>query len=310
MAKAKKQQKPGKKRTVAKRKAGSTFRGFTSPMRTLLDPCAGPLESYYPGERGMVQRFTLDATINATAGLTAGFVHVIPAAGQWLYYAAATSIATGTPTAQTGPGQIFLAANAAKFRPVAACVTVIPSAVSVTNITGEIAAAVVSANTLSTTTTSFVDGVFQLAQARSVLAKREYEIKWYPGTLDSTYAPAVSGTATLADQADQNAVLVAYRGYPAGTSLSLRITVILEWTPVQNIGTAVSSAPRAGTNVTAHAAALHEHQSSWWHNLKTGFMDDLGSAARYVGRTGLYKGAKWVEGKLGGAAAEMALALV
>jgi len=304
--------KKGMKRSVTKRRRRSkkdmvVSSGLTDPQKILVDPCAGPLDSFYPGEVGMIQRFGLDVTINTTAGFTAGYISFMPAANTYFVYGNANSSTAGVATLVNGPGASFLSTAAAKFRPVAACIEIIPSAVSATTVTGELGSAVVSVNTINASSQS-VDGVFQLTQARSVLAKRSYEAKWYPGTLDSTYAPASGGTATLADQADQNAILVAYRGYPAGTALSIRMTTVLEWTPLVNTGTTVSSQPRAGTNVMAHAADLHSNHSSWWNNFADGVKSDFASAARYVSRAGLYKGAKWAEQKLlGSAASELAL---
>jgi len=281
MTKNKKSTKPAKK---VKRRV-RTQRGLTPYQGLLVDPCAGTLESPYSGERGVIQRFTADFTINNSAGLTSGYFMYSPAANTYFYNANASSTVAIAPITGVGVAGTFLGTSANKFRPISACLEVIPSAVSYNSMTGEIGAAVCATNQITTAGTYRVDDVFTLCQARSVLAKKNYSVNWFPGGLDHTYAVGVNnGSATLSDQADQNAVLIAYRGYPAGIALVIRITVVLEWTPVIGIGTAASSAPAAGVDFAKQVGGLHSMKPDWWHNFAASAMHGMGVLANYAAR--------------------------
>jgi hypothetical protein len=158
--------------------------------------------------------------------------------------------------------------------------------------TGEIGMAVVTASQLSTLNSYTVDGVFQLTNIRKVLKKTEYETKWFPGGLDHTYAPVINsggdaGTATLSDPSDQNAILVAYRGYPAGVPLSFRLTNIVEWTPSAGIGLSVTSAPSIGLPVKEIAAATHAAEPSSWHTHSKEIKHSLGEAGNTLLNAGI-----------------------
>lgn len=128
--------------------------GISSYQALLADPCNGPVHSAYGGEAGITQRFVQDFTLNVGAGSTSGYIFFCPAANARLQYEASASTISGVPLSFVGPGGPFLATNASKARSAAACVTVIPAATSYNNLTGEIAAANVGYNTLSTTTSA------------------------------------------------------------------------------------------------------------------------------------------------------------
>lgn len=258
----------------------------------LIDPCGARPFSPYTGETGIVQRFVQDATLNSTVGHTAGFMLFCPGVNGYISYSATTSVAVGAPVFSTGPGATFLGPIASKLRSCGGCITTIPSAVSMTNMTGEVAMAVVTYGQISTASTYSVDSVFQLTNVRKVLRKAEYETKWYPGQLDSTYAPVLNsggsaGTTTLSDPADHHAILVAWRGYPPGIGLSFRLTNIVEWTPLGNIGLAVTSAPKMGVPVHTIAAATHTAEPSWWHTHSKEIKSSLGDAGAQLLNAGI-----------------------
>jgi hypothetical protein len=252
----------------------------TAYAHLLKDPCNAPLSTPYPGEAGFVQRFVLDTTVNTTAGDTAGYFVFSPSANQTFILGRATSGTAGTPGIFPGPGATYLNANAGKMRPISACITVIPSAVSYNNLTGELGVFNTSSDTITTGTSLTVDQVLQLTGARTVLAKRSYDARWMPGSLDHTYnASSPIGGFTISDSSDANMVGIAYRGYPAGTALTIRVTLVCEWTPDPGLGITTTAA--RNPNVLAHdkvVAAMSHQDASWWHDL----MRDAGQGLRYV----------------------------
>lgn len=273
--------------------------GISSYQALLADPCNGPVHSAYGGEAGITQRFVQDFTLNVGAGSTSGYIFFCPAANARLQYEASASTISGTPLSFVGPGGPFLATNASKARSAAACVTVIPAATSYNNLTGEIAAANVGYNTLSTTTSASVDGVFQLCNSRTVMAKQAYDFKWFPQQLDATYAPSTSpaGSFGLSDPSDHNAILVAWRGYPAGVAVSIRLTTVIEWTPVSNIGIATTTMPRTPVDHLKEASALHTQNPHWWtnmfHDVRTHMADQVGRGLKYLGSVGVQQGVRY-----------------
>lgn len=272
--------------------------GITAYQQLLADPCGGTVQSYYGGETGIVQRFSRDLTINTVAGHTAGFIMFNPAGNNYFSNSGTTAATVLTSPVNPGPGSNFLGNVMTKMRAVAACVTVLPSAASMTNITGEIAVAVVSSDLINTVGSYSVDGLFSVCQKRAVLQKKEYDVKWFPGSLDHTYNPATAGatgTANISDVADSNGILVCYKGWVPGIGISIRLTNIIEWTPFSNIGLTVTSVPRAPNNPHKEAAELHARNPSWWHRLGDEVGQDLSMAARYVGRLAMAQGVKRVE---------------
>lgn len=268
----------GPKRVVR----GPTMSGAAQLAALLRDPCNGPVASAYGGEAGIVQRFVQDLTLGTTAGHTCGFAMLSPAGGVILANSRAAPGETFSPASFPGPGAGFLGPNAAKFRPLAACITAMPSAVSFTNLTGEIALANVAMNTIEASGTYTIDGIFQLCNARAVLAKKSYEAKWYPSLMDSTYAPAsVAGAGSLTDPSDHNVILLAWRGYPPTVGLSFRFTNVVEWTPRPALGLSVTTTPRQPVPHMDVSAALHRYNPSWWHNLHH---DVAGHVAGEVGK--------------------------
>lgn len=272
----------------------------------LMDPCNGPVHSVYPGEEGIVQRFVSDFTVNTAVGSTSGYLVFIPASNVVARTDQATSSTAAFPGTQAGPGASFLGATSAKLRPVAACVTMIPSAVSYNTLTGEMATANISANTVSGTTSLSPDQVFQLCSTRTVLSKRSYDSKWYPNKLDGTYSPnaggASAGTYTLGDPADNNAIVIAWRGYPAAVALSVRLTLVAEWTPSAGQGLAVTTAPRLGENYERHAAELHNASPHWWTDIFSDIashgLQEIGRGLKYVTSMGVQQGVKYATNNL------------
>jgi hypothetical protein len=276
-----------RKRVPRVRNTSAESSVITDYASLLSDPCTSTLLSPYGGERGFVQRFTQEIGMIG-AGSTAGFINYIPSSNSIIYSNTAASGTSAVPLQINSYVAGPYLTNAAKIRPIAACFTVIPAAASYNSLTGEIGAYCGSANTLPATGSYSVDSALTLCNARTVLAKRGYEVKWFPGSLDSTYnAAAGAGAFTANDLSDVNSLILCVRGFPVGVTLNVRLTVVLEWTPVAAIGIAATSTPGHPLPHAQVAAALHTRQPHWWNNFFEGIGQDVSMAGRYVARKGL-----------------------
>lgn len=261
--------------------------------RLMADPCAAPLvDGVHPGEQGFTSRFVSDTVVSATATFTCGVVVYHPSSGLVHTSGAATSSTATTLAYGSGasPGFTTLNSIAAKQRAVAACITMFPSAVSITSITGELVAGVCSLDTLPNGASVTFDQFFSLGSVRAPIERRPVDVKWYPNTLDDRYQTSLTLTGT--DASDTNVVFIAFRGYPASQGVSVRMTGVLEWTPRINVGVATSNTVNPNpVSIQAVTARMSAQRPSWWHNLASGIMDDVSSTARYVARAGLSFGA-------------------
>jgi len=253
-------------------------------MALLNDPCNADtdLQAVYPGEGGFIQRFISDGTLNSVAAGTAtsGVILFHPNSGG-VYSSFQNDPTNGIPIslgsyilASTGfpqaPGQTFLTGSAAKIRALAACVSVLPSAVSVTNMTGEVACGVTSLD--STFGTNSVNDFFALFAARAALTKKQVDCKWYPGAFDDRYSTWNSNTSI--DSSDTNVIGIAWRGYPVNAALSARLTSVVEWTPRLKSGLPPSNQVKPSIDHNNAVATLQQAKPDWWHN--------LGAAANYT----------------------------
>lgn len=259
--------------------------GMTDFQHLLNDPCNGPLTTAYGGSRGYVTRFSQDVTFNA-ATQTAGYIAYFPGQETFLSQGAVTSSTLVSAGTAFGPGQNFLALNASQVRCIAACITIIPSAVSANNITGELGTSSITWNGIANGNSYTVDGFMQLCTTRAVLSKRSYEAKWFPGDSDSQYSSQVAAGSALPPDTNVNGILLCYKGYPAGTALSARLTAVIEWLPAQNLGVPAPTLPSASQNPTAQAAALHKANPDWWHNFGDFASQFVGGVGRTVANAG------------------------
>lgn len=263
----------------------------------LSDPCGAPVTTgIYPGEVGMVERFISENFIVGAAN-TCGFLAFHPATGWFEFSNNATSAGVSAATFQStnAPGNSFLAANAQKVRGLGACIQAVCSSLSITNITGEIAMGICSADTLAIAGTVPVDTLFTTLQARSALTREIKEIKWFPGTFDSRFNTYVSGSTyptwqtTGADFSDTNIIVVAVRNVPLGTVINLRVTWVAEWTPKPNLGLVPNPNSSPGVNHLAVVNAMEEAHPSWWTNLGNTASNVFGAfanqAIRAIGST-------------------------
>lgn len=238
-----------------------------TPYQSLLaDPCTSVPLSPYGGERGIIERFVVDFSVGV-ASATAGVAFVSPNYNVFGSISTLTSATSANFTTAPCFAPTFVSGTVRKMRPIACCLELIPASLSITNITGELGMAVFDSSTLFGGLSSTADAVFALTNDREVIQKKDYEIKWYPGTADHLYNTTAGGTGGVlnaAEPASQNQVVIAWRGVPGGTSLSFRATCVYEWTPIAGVGMAATSAPGRPLNWEAQSAALHEAHPNWW----------------------------------------------
>lgn len=284
--------------------------GPTRYQSLLLDPCNGPLHSPYAGPAGFVQRFSLDTARNTGAGSTAGFLIFAPSREVFNTGDSTSSNAAGTAGLVNGLGQSYLNTLAADVRTVAACVTIIPSAVSANNVTGEIGVAVMPYGKFNGVASFVPDNLIQLCPSRGIISKRTYDVKWFAGTNDHEYGNQVTagGVIPAAGNAGSgdNCILVVWRGFPATTPLNFRLTSVLEWTPTLGLGVTTPAQAKAPEDHQAQAAALSDVHSSWWSGVASGVggaasefvqgvASDVGKVGRYLTRKGLASAVQYIE---------------
>lgn len=294
--KSKKQIRPARRSNRVRNGSGTSNSPIAKYARMLDDPCnAETVTGIYPGEIGVVQRTLADFTAGA-ALQTCGYVMYWPAVNAVdTNGAALSSVAlahTWTVAPPFSPGHAYLTQIASKSRCLGACLAVSPASLSLTNIVGEWTVGCVSSDAVITGAGAVtVDQLFNVLSLKTLIQRKPAEVKFTPGVFDSKYQSY--GVAASADISDTNIVIIAWRGVPAGTILSTRITSILEYTTKSSATLGVSAvATSGGINHLAVTSALHKSKPNWFHNLWDNVTEDAGQAARYVARTALYKGAQ------------------
>lgn len=244
----------------------------------------------YDGERGETHKFVSSFTLNSTTGHTCGIAAFCGATGNgFTISGTAASSALTWNILNTGfPGQVFLNANANKTRCKAAKLELIPSAASFTNITGEACCGVTTGQSFVAGTTT-VNQIFDIAKAYGPLRREIVTSRWFPSGLDHTYAQY-----NTSPNEDHNWVFIAYRGWPAGTQITVRITYVVEFTLKNDIGIPPTGAV---SNPLGHAQVLSAMQARdphWHHSLLdevkragVGIAEDFGKFARHAARNGM-----------------------
>jgi len=291
-------QKQGQQAQGRRSRRGRTSRGLSYPAWTmekmkeyahmLTNPCEAKLASgTYPGEVGVVSRFVADFSGVANS---AGWLAYYPAVNA---VGAITSVNSTTPQAfgwtvasPFSPGHGLLSTTANKSRGLAACLQVNFPNVSITNVTGEITVGCVSSDTFVSGGNYTVDSIFSVLTERTIVQRNQYECLFTPGSFDNRFN--TYGTFGAVDQSDTNIVIIAWRGLPATTTPSFRITSVLEWTARPASGLAASaSAPSPGIDPIKVASVVHQTHPNWWHNLKSDLISDASTVTRYVARSAM-----------------------
>lgn len=280
-----------RRKTVIPRMAASREQMYAALLRD-PDSAVVPTEGVYDGELGEFKRFIATITSNTTAGHNCGFLAFCPRTGNG-FSASGNNPTTALNFAVTNlgyPGQVYLNANAAKVRGLAAKLEFSPSGSSITNITGEVAVGIVTVNNFISGTTT-VDHLFDVSKAYRPIERKLTTARWFPGGLDHTYENYNVGI-----NEDSNLVFVAWRNAVSGVGIPIRITYVAEYTVKNTIGVPPTGAVSRPVGHAEVVRQLQQHDPHWHHSVLdelkaagSGIAKDVGVAARYMARMGLTK---------------------
>lgn len=268
-----------KKPKQKKAKATPVYNRAANYAKLLLAPdsCDLPQSGVYDGELGMFHRFVSTITLNG-AGDTCGYLAFCPSTGNGFHASAATAGATVTAaTTNVGfPGALFLTSNAGKSRGISAKLELIPSAASMTNITGDAAAGVTTSASFSAAVVPLtVNRLFDLAKAYGPIKRETVRSSWFPSGLDHTY-----NTYNVGITEDHNIVYIAYRGWPAGVPMQVRITYVVEFTINPNIGMPPTGRVSVPVGHNQVVAQLQNSDPHWHHSI----LDEFKGAGRNIAK--------------------------
>jgi hypothetical protein len=248
----------------------------------------------YDGEQGIVNRFTSDVTSTPAVGDTCVGILFHPNTGYNQVFTAANSATTVTSalvaSANVTPGFSHLNGSARKQRGISASIRFSNPTVNFSNISGEVAVGVISADLITVGSATFTgDLLFQYAAARAPLSRGVLEVKWYPGAFDNRYSTwsTSSFAATGSDASDTNIVYVVLRGIPASVAAGYTSTInykldwVCEWVPRFGSGFTPTYNTKSGIDHMKTVEHLHAHKPGWFHNL-TGEVE-AGAAALGIG---------------------------
>jgi len=283
------------KKVVKSKRSRRALVGTHSPAnryaRLLHNPDNGDhIFDIYDGERGETQKFVSTLTLNTLSTQTSGLVFFFGATGNFYAGSAANGASplTISPTNVGAPGEAFLNANAFKSRCKALKLELMPSAASFSNITGDVAAGVTTINNFVSGTTT-VNNFFDLAKAYGPLRRETVCSRWMPSGLDHTYA-----VYNQLPNEDHNGVFIAYRGWPAGIAISVRITYVVEYTVKNNIGIPPTGAVSIPIGHQHILGAMQQQDPHWHHSILdevkragVGIAKDAGAFGRRMAREGM-----------------------
>lgn len=291
---AKKQKKQVQNKGKARKSQKQRLNGISRQQQyaqLLMSPDNGtlPNDGVYDGELGNFRRFVQTFSLGAPTH-TSGLLVFCPATGNGIALStvAPTDTISHVLTNAGFPGITYLTANASKARGVSAKIDLIPSTASFSAITGEACAGV-------TTFASFpsgaytVNGVFDSAKAYAPLQRKAVTSRWFPSGLDHTY----SAYNTVPSE-DNNVVYAAYRGWPVGLLMTVRVTYVVEYTVKPSIGVPPTGVVSQPVGHHAVVSALQTADPHWHHSLLDevkeagrGIAHDAGLFARGMARMGL-----------------------
>lgn len=239
----------------------------------LHDPCNSDLTpSVYSGDRGYVNRFVFNNNLGTTAGTTAWAYIIKPGNSISFNTDQPTSAATIAVGYANGyPGNVFLAANAAKHRCVALCTTIRPTAAP-SSATGTIHFGIVNAASVANGTVVSVDSLVGLCSdsvSVSQALMQPLEVKWSPGGFDDRYSPTWTAGFTGDDDSDRNVLIVCGIGFIAASGVQARTTAIQEWSPKQSLGITndATSVSPSKCDKECVLRMLKAKDKSWWWSL-------------------------------------------
>jgi hypothetical protein len=252
----------------------------------LVDPCYSSVANgFYPGEKGLVQRVARNYVIQLSPANTAAQFAYYPGANMNMRNQApdaTTNFTTGFTKAES-PGITYFDTNGSKFRSLGSCVEVWSNAPAL-SLTGTSFFGVVPASSVQTGFAANAEVTAQLLPDSTRLTTDKISVKWVPGAHDVFWHSTGGGTGDLpVDSDDRNCINMVFTGLPPGSSLTFRVTNIIEWTPNRSVGITQNSANTgAGVNPFAITAALHQHNPKW--NIS---ITPLMNAAAHVADSGI-----------------------
>lgn len=207
-------------------------------IRMLVDPCNSPLgPNAYRGQDGITQRFGLYDNVTSATDTAYVFAYY-PAYNRIYRITALTGTTSFTPNyATAGPGQTFLYANSMCQRPVAACVSLQYTGTEL-NRSGQISYGMVKSSVFAAATTA--NALTSILPVTHRVPDGPVEVRWEPSPTEEEYV----GTGTVTPEAgpDRNIMLIVITGLSAGVDVSLKLTSIIEWQPLLNVGLVVPTA--------------------------------------------------------------------
>lgn len=272
--------------------------------RALSDPCNAPLEpGCYPGQVGFVSRFSQTFTISLGASDTAFMLAVSPGAAISALALAATPTTTITPSFLNTfvPGGTYLVNNAKASRCLGGCIEFFTNQ-NALNALGTYQYGVGPHSTIANGAIS-VGAIGSAMQFMNKINADAYEIKWRPGALDEQYSRVnVNVSDDMWD--DVNAMILCGIGLPVSTTITAKVTLILEWLPVNNIGLAMPAACNpSNVKPSAVVAAMDAHSPGWWAG-------KVGHAANFVWNNGGKQLASFASNAAAGGLARLAMKAV
>lgn len=275
-----KAKKPGKVRVASKVRAALDKRALAA-ARAIADPCNAPLEpGVYPGQAGIITRFALSTQFALTATQTAFIQAINPAAMiGWGVGATDGNTAVSPSFNQFGvPGAAFVNTNARCGRALGACIEFFTNAAPL-NAQGTFYYGVLPHSNVANNFTTIGNATSNV-QFMSKVNADAYEVKWRPGVLDNQWT-TVNNNLSAAEWDDKNTLVVMGTGFPVSSSITLKVTIIYEWLPMNGLGLSTPSAS-AGTTLHTHSsvvAALDSAHPNWWGG-------KVGDAANFVWKHG------------------------
>lgn len=235
------------------------------------DPCGSELvPTVYPGDRGYLNRFSVNFNAAQAAGETCTIYAFKPGNNLAAEHSTATSGTNITFVYQDAraPGALFLNGQATKARCAGACVVVRPNA-SPSNATGMLYFGNLPAQSIVNGGITTLDAIIpQLTHSCSVsqAVMQPLEVKWSPGAFDDRYSPVAGITAD--DDTDRNILVVVAVGLPAASGINFRSTAIYEYTPVLN-GASIDSTSVAPSrcDFSCILRNLKRKDAEWWFSL-------------------------------------------
>lgn len=233
--------------------------------KSLSDPCNAPLEpGCYPGQIGFVQRLSNTFTITLGASDTAFVLGVTPSHGISTQSTAVAATTTLAPTFLNTffPGGPFLVANARCMRALGGCIEFFTNA-PVTSAQGTFLYGVGPHSLLANGAVS-IGAVGAALQYMNKANTQAYEVKFRPGAFDQQYHRT---NVNVSDDVwdDVNSMIVCGTGFPVNSSITVKVTVIVEYLPLSNLGLAMPAAANpSNVNPTAVVAALDASNPNWW----------------------------------------------